>query len=114
MSTYYGEVEYVPGTNMEVAIFKIASSKKGYWYVRVIRNSSVQGYYRKSLRTLSRDMAMRKALECWMDLRRAEQAGVNKKVRSKFGAASKEWLEARVRCVTRLLQVVQRAPTILV
>lgn len=96
MSTYYGEVEYVPGTNMEVAIFKIASSKKGYWYVRVIRNSSVQGYYRKSLRTLSRDMAMRKALECWMDLRRAEQAGVNKKVRSKFGEASKEWLEARV------------------
>ncbi len=92
---YYEEVEYVPGTNNEVSIFLIASSKKKVWYTRILRKTHKGGYYRRSLKTMSRDIARKKSLEYWIDLRRAEKAGVDKTVRSTFEPLVKDWLESR-------------------
>ena len=92
---YYQEVEYVPGTNNEVSIFLIASSKKKVWYTRILRTTKKGGYYRRSLKTMSRDIARKKSLEYWIDLRRAEKAGVDRAVRSTFEPLVKDWLESR-------------------
>tara|TARA_R110000803_G_scaffold204610_1_gene270753 strand:- start:1722 stop:3182 length:1461 start_codon:yes stop_codon:yes gene_type:complete len=92
---YYEEVEYVPNTENEVSIFLIASSKKKVWYTRILRRSSKGGYYRRSLKTTSRDIARRRSIEYWIDLRRAEKAGVDKAVRSTFEPVVREWIESR-------------------
>ena len=95
-SSYYSEVHYVPGTNHEVAIFRIAKSKKRNWYARIRRHTSKGGYYRRTLRTESKDIAMKEALHHWHDVRRAEKKGVNLARRSNFESLVFEWLDSRL------------------
>jgi hypothetical protein len=95
-SKYYSELFYVPNTNNEVAIFKIASTKTKSWYVRIRRMTSKGGYYRRSSKEFSKEKAMSFAIQEWVTIRRAEEKGVNQVVRSTFEKLAYEWLQSRL------------------
>ena len=94
--SYYSEVFYVPGTNHEVAIYKIASSKRDNWYARIIRRTNKGGYYRRTLRTDSKDIAMSKAVREWVRVRKKEEIGINPQRRSRFEPLVREWIQSRL------------------
>ena len=93
---YYSEVLPVPNTNHEVSIFKIATSKKDNWYARIIRRDIRGGYYRRTLKTASVDIAMSKAVQLWVELRGHEKKGRRLNNRARFEPLVKEWLQNRI------------------